>query len=96
MACAIYTIGTRPGALPVPAIEVLEHIRRQLALCVDSQDDIELPPILLLGGPGIGKTHFARRAVQAAFGNAKVAGRDELSPEDVDILRGGKGQRIGF
>jgi ATP-dependent Lon protease len=44
--------------------EVLEHIRRQLALCVDSNDDVELPPILLLGGPGIGKTHFARRVSQ--------------------------------
>ena len=44
--------------------EVLEHIRRQLALCVDSTDDIELQPILLLGGPGIGKTHFARRVSQ--------------------------------
>src|SRR5262245_56412546 len=44
--------------------EVLEHIRRQLALCVDSEDDIELPPILLLGDPGIGKTHFARRVSQ--------------------------------
>ena len=44
--------------------EVLEHIRRQLALCVDSADDVELPPILLLGGPGIGKTHFARRVSQ--------------------------------
>ena len=44
--------------------EVLEHIRRQLALCVDSEDDVELPPILLLGDPGIGKTHFARRVSQ--------------------------------
>ncbi len=44
--------------------EVLEHIRRQLALCVGSEDDIELPPILLLGDPGIGKTHFARRVSQ--------------------------------
>jgi ATP-dependent Lon protease len=43
---------------------VLEHIRRQLALCVDSEDDIELMPILLLGDPGIGKTHFARRVSQ--------------------------------
>ncbi len=43
---------------------VLEHIRRQLALCVDSNDDVELQPILLLGGPGIGKTHFARRVSQ--------------------------------
>jgi ATP-dependent Lon protease len=41
--------------------EVLEDIRRQLALCVDSQDPIELPPMLLVGAPGIGKTHFARR-----------------------------------
>jgi len=41
--------------------EVLEDIRRQLALCVDSSDPIELAPVLLLGEPGIGKTHFARR-----------------------------------
>ena len=44
--------------------DVLEHIRRQLALCIDSKDDVELQPILLLGGPGIGKTHFARRVSQ--------------------------------
>jgi ATP-dependent Lon protease len=40
---------------------VLEDIRRQLALCVGSSDPVELPPMLLLGPPGIGKTHFARR-----------------------------------
>ena len=60
----------KPSALPAMAElfedlpnfgEVLEHVRRQLALCVDSEDDIELPPMLLLGEPGIGKTHFARR-----------------------------------
>jgi ATP-dependent Lon protease len=44
--------------------EVLEEVRRQLALCVDSSDAIELPPILLLGDPGIGKTHFAKRVSQ--------------------------------
>jgi ATP-dependent Lon protease len=44
--------------------EVLEYIRRQLALCVDSEDDVELQPVLLLGDPGIGKTHFARRISQ--------------------------------
>jgi ATP-dependent Lon protease len=37
-----------------------------------------------------------RRAVQAAFGNAKVAGRDELTAEDVDLPRGGRKSRIGF
>jgi ATP-dependent Lon protease len=41
--------------------QVLEDIRRHLALCVDSNDSIELPPMLLLGEPGIGKTHFARK-----------------------------------
>jgi len=41
--------------------EVIEDIRKQLALCIDSNDSIELPPMLLLGEPGIGKTHFARR-----------------------------------
>src|SRR5436190_23795125 len=41
--------------------EVLEDIRKHLALCIDSQDSIELPPMLLLGEPGIGKTHFARK-----------------------------------
>jgi ATP-dependent Lon protease len=36
-----------------------------------------------------------RRAVLAAFGNAKIAGRAELSPEDVQDARGAK-RRIGF
>jgi len=36
-----------------------------------------------------------RRAALAAFGNAKVAGRGELSPEDVHDGRGRKA-RIGF
>jgi len=44
--------------------EVLEDIRKQLALCIDSNDPIEMPPMLLLGAPGIGKTHFARRIAQ--------------------------------
>ena len=41
--------------------QALEDIRKHLALCVDSDDSVELPPMLLLGEPGIGKTHFARR-----------------------------------
>src|SRR5215211_3189093 len=44
--------------------EVLEDIRKHLALCVDSSDSIELPPMLLLGEPGIGKTHFARKLAE--------------------------------
>ncbi len=44
--------------------DVLEDIRKHLALCVDSEDSIEVPPMLLLGEPGIGKTHFARKISQ--------------------------------
>src|SRR5258706_1973717 len=44
--------------------EVLEDIRRHLALCIDSNDCVEVPPMLLLGEPGIGKTHFARKLSQ--------------------------------
>src|SRR5688572_24732615 len=41
--------------------DVLADIRKHLALCIGSSDSIELPPMLLLGAPGIGKTHFARK-----------------------------------
>src|SRR5919204_4996875 len=43
---------------------VLQDIRKHLALCIDSDDSIEMPPMLLLGEPGIGKTHFARKIAQ--------------------------------
>src|SRR5258706_6656719 len=49
--------------LPIFAV-VLEDIRKQLALCIGSEDSVELPPMLLLGEPGIGKTHFARKMAQ--------------------------------
>lgn len=63
----------KPSALPAMEqlfdelpnfTDVLEDIRKHLALCIDSEDSVELPPMLLLGEPGIGKTHFARRISQ--------------------------------
>lgn len=40
--------------------EVLDDVRRHVALAQDSRDGLEVTPMLLLGPPGIGKTHFAR------------------------------------
>ena len=42
----------------------LDDVKRQLALCHDSRDALEITPMLLLGPPGVGKTHFAREVAQ--------------------------------
>ena len=44
--------------------KVLDDIKKHIALCSSSNDPMELPPMLLLGEPGIGKTHFCRRMAQ--------------------------------
>jgi ATP-dependent Lon protease len=41
--------------------EPLTDIRKQIALCLETEDRLELMPMLLLGEPGIGKTHFAKQ-----------------------------------
>ncbi|KAF1050453.1 MAG: Lon protease 1 [Burkholderia gladioli] len=42
----------------------LDDVRKQVALCLETEDRLELMPILLLGAPGIGKTHFAKALAQ--------------------------------
>jgi ATP-dependent Lon protease len=44
--------------------EVLDDVRRQIALCEASSDALEITPLLLLGPPGVGKTHFARQLAE--------------------------------
>ena len=63
----------KPSGLPAMAhlyeelpnfTSALDDVKRQLALCQDSGDVLEIAPMLLLGPPGIGKTHFAREISQ--------------------------------
>lgn len=42
----------------------LDDLKRHVALAQDSGDGIEITPMLLLGAPGIGKTHFARHLAE--------------------------------
>ncbi len=44
--------------------EVLDDVKRHVALAQDCSDGLEVTPMLLLGVPGIGKTHFARQLAQ--------------------------------
>jgi ATP-dependent Lon protease len=39
---------------------VIDDIRKQIALAVAGDEPVNLTPILLLGDPGVGKTHFAK------------------------------------
>jgi ATP-dependent Lon protease len=44
--------------------EVLDDVRRHVALCADSGDGLDITPMLLIGPPGVGKTHFARQLAE--------------------------------
>ena len=44
--------------------EALDDVKRHVALAQDSSDGLEVTPMLLLGPPGIGKTHFARHLAE--------------------------------
>jgi ATP-dependent Lon protease len=44
--------------------EVLDDVKRHVALAQDCPDGMELTPLLLLGPPGIGKTHFAKKLAE--------------------------------
>ncbi len=63
----------KPSGIPVMDLlydelpnftDVLDDIRKHIALCATSSDEMELPPMLLLGEPGIGKTYFGKRLAE--------------------------------
>lgn len=41
--------------------EVIDDLKKYLALAISGNEPVHFTPMLLLGEPGIGKTHFARR-----------------------------------
>ena len=41
--------------------DALDDVRRHVARILRQRDGLEVTPMLLLGPPGIGKTHFARK-----------------------------------
>jgi ATP-dependent Lon protease len=46
-------------------VDVVDDLRKYLALAVAGNEAVQFTPILLLGEPGLGKTYFAKRLAQA-------------------------------
>ena len=44
---------------------VIDDLRKSLALAISGNEAVQFLPMLLLGEPGLGKTHFAKRLAQA-------------------------------
>ncbi|MEO8486056.1 MAG: AAA family ATPase [Betaproteobacteria bacterium] len=45
--------------------DVIEDLRKSLALAIAGHEAVQFLPMLLLGEPGLGKTHFAKRLANA-------------------------------
>jgi ATP-dependent Lon protease len=46
-------------------IEVVDDLRKHLALAISGNEAIQFTPMLLLGEPGLGKTYFAKKLAEA-------------------------------
>ncbi len=65
------------------AVSVISLVRDAVRASVNTKTPFHMPPILLLGPPGVGKTYLARRiggALGARFQTVDVAGATGLNP----------------
>jgi hypothetical protein len=60
--------------------EVLDDVKRHVALAQDSRDGLEVTPMLLLGPPGIGKTHFARHLAELLGTGMNLVPMSSMTP----------------
>ena len=47
--------------------DVIDDLRKSLALAISGNEAVQFLPMLLLGEPGLGKTHFAKRVFDIFF-----------------------------
>lgn len=59
--------------------EVLDDLARYLRLAHAGDKGFNVMPILLLGGPGVGKTHFAKRLAKAMSTDCELISMNALS-----------------
>lgn len=57
----------------------LSAVRKQIKLCSDTDDRLEIMPILLLGDPGVGKTHFAKQLADCIGTKSEYVSLSSLS-----------------
>lgn len=58
---------------------VIDDVRKQLALAISGNQPLSFTPILLLGEPGLGKTHFAKKLAQVLGTSCEVVSMSSLT-----------------
>lgn len=59
--------------------EVIDDLKKALALAVSGNEPVGFTPMLLLGEPGIGKTHFAKRLAERLGTGYEFVGMSSLT-----------------